>query len=81
LILADEPTGDVDADTGDAVLEWLDRAVTEWKAAWIVATHGPFPQTRADRVFRLEDGRLRPARPSRAGLRTRASRRKPRASR
>ncbi len=55
LVLADEPTGNLDQDNGRAVLELLrglpDRAV-------VIVTHEPEAASIADRVLHLEDGRL-----------------------
>lgn len=58
LILADEPTGDVDPETGQEIIEMLTARVKDKKAALIVATHGNFPLDIADRVLRLKDGEL-----------------------
>lgn len=59
LILADEPTGGVDPDTGKVVTQSLLSLVKENGASMLVATHGgnSLPEI-ADRNFRLEDGTL-----------------------
>ncbi len=57
VLLADEPTGNLDSKSGTAVLELLD----EMNAAGltlIVVTHDPAVARRADRVIVLDDGRL-----------------------
>jgi putative ABC transport system ATP-binding protein len=58
LILADEPTGAVDPETAAEIIDMLLRPVRERGATLIVATHGHFPAHVADRVLRLENGRL-----------------------
>jgi ABC-type lipoprotein export system ATPase subunit len=58
LVLADEPTGNLDAESGEAVLELLRRIADEGRAVLLV-THEREATRRADRVFRLEGGRLR----------------------
>jgi putative ABC transport system ATP-binding protein len=58
LILADEPTGDVDAVTGGEIIRLLGEAVREWNAGLLVTTHGNFPLDAADTAYQLEEGRL-----------------------
>ncbi|MHB9023561.1 MAG: ABC transporter ATP-binding protein [Armatimonadota bacterium] len=58
LILADEPTGDVDPETAQEILARLLAAVRERGAILVVATHGGFPLEHADRVLLLQDGTL-----------------------
>ncbi|PKL44666.1 MAG: ABC transporter ATP-binding protein [Candidatus Riflebacteria bacterium HGW-Riflebacteria-1] len=53
LILADEPTGDVDAETAREVVELLLPRVRNGSAALLVATHGAFDLNYADRVLTL----------------------------
>ena len=60
LILADEPTGDLDPPTARAVSEVLFRAATREGRALVVATHDYAVARRADRVLRLADGTLAP---------------------
>ena len=58
LVLADEPTGNLDEHTADAVLsEFLNLVRGEGSAA-IVATHNERLAAKMDRVVRLHDGRL-----------------------
>jgi ABC-type lipoprotein export system ATPase subunit len=59
LVLADEPIGNLDPSSGAAVLEIL-RAVADEGRAVLMVTHQPEATARADRVLRLEDGRLSP---------------------
>ena len=56
LVLADEPTGSLDRDSGAVVLELL-RGLTE--CAVVIVTHEPDAAGIADRVLHLADGRLR----------------------
>jgi ABC-type lipoprotein export system ATPase subunit len=57
LVLADEPTGNLDPESGAAVLELL-REVAERGKAVLLVTHESGAVEVADRVLRLEDGRL-----------------------
>ena len=61
LILADEPTGNLDAGTAEHVRELLFRATEEFGTMLILVTHNERLAAAAERVFRLEDGRLKPA--------------------
>jgi putative ABC transport system ATP-binding protein len=67
LVLADEPTGNLDLDTGRQVLELLDRLTRRAGRTMVMATHSPEVIGIADRIFRLEDGRLVEARGAAAG--------------
>jgi putative ABC transport system ATP-binding protein len=58
LILADEPTGGLDPETGDAIVELLLDCVRRTSCGLVVATHGCFPQDAADSVYSLKNGRL-----------------------
>jgi putative ABC transport system ATP-binding protein len=58
LILADEPTGNLDAETGRAVLELLARLVQESGKTLLMATHSQEAMAYADRVLTLAGGRL-----------------------
>jgi len=58
LILADEPTGDVDDQTAGEIIDLLLRPVRQDGAALVVATHGCFPAQLADRVLLLRDGKF-----------------------
>ena len=61
LLLADEPTGDLDEHTADA-LHLLLRGMTRERALTsVIATHNPRLAAACDRVLRLEEGRLRAA--------------------
>ena len=58
LILADEPTGDVDAETAQIIIESLILPVKEKSVSLIIATHGAFPFNTANRVLLMENGIL-----------------------
>ncbi|WP_237740783.1 ABC transporter ATP-binding protein [Crystallibacter crystallopoietes] len=58
LILADEPTGALDVETGQAVMALLDGVALESGAALVTITHDPTVAGLAHRHFRLQDGRL-----------------------
>jgi ABC-type lipoprotein export system ATPase subunit len=58
LVLADEPTGNLDTESGETVLELL-RAIADEGRAVLLVTHEREATRRADRVLRLEEGRLR----------------------
>ncbi|HEY7141494.1 MAG TPA: ABC transporter ATP-binding protein [Methylomirabilota bacterium] len=58
LVLADEPTGNLDLDTGRQVLDLLDRLTRRAGRTMVMATHSPEVVGLADRSFRLQDGRL-----------------------
>ena len=59
LVLADEPTGNLDAEAGAAVLELLRGAADDGRAV-VLVTHDAAATSAADRVLRLVDGRLEP---------------------
>jgi lipoprotein-releasing system ATP-binding protein len=58
LLLADEPTGNLDPATSDVVFGVLMEVVREEGMSAVVATHNPDLARRMDRVVRLSDGRL-----------------------
>ncbi|HYN20175.1 MAG TPA: ABC transporter ATP-binding protein [Thermoanaerobaculia bacterium] len=58
LVLADEPTGNLDLETGLQVLELLDRLTRQAGKTMVMVTHSPEVVGLADRVFRIEDCRL-----------------------
>jgi lipoprotein-releasing system ATP-binding protein len=61
LLLADEPTGDLDEHTADSLHDLLREMHRERGLTSIIATHNPRLAAACDRVLRLEDGRLKPA--------------------
>jgi putative ABC transport system ATP-binding protein len=58
VVLADEPTGNLDADTGKTVLELLDTLTRKAGKNLIMVTHSEEVIGVADRVLRLRDGKL-----------------------
>lgn len=58
LLLADEPTGNLDVHTSDAVFDELLRAVRSEKVGALIATHNEELAARMDRVVTLRDGRI-----------------------
>jgi putative ABC transport system ATP-binding protein len=56
LLLADEPTGDLDAKSGDEILTLLQRLNREFKKTIIMVTHDPHAAGRATHVYHLEKG-------------------------
>jgi lipoprotein-releasing system ATP-binding protein len=62
LLLADEPTGDLDEKTAQTLHDLLREMHRERGLTSIIATHNPRLAAACDRVLRLEDGQLREAR-------------------
>ncbi len=61
LVLADEPTGNLDAENGRRIAALLRDSALATGATVLLVTHSADMATGADRVLRLEDGRLAPA--------------------
>ena len=61
LLLADEPTGDLDENTADSLHALLRTMHASQNLTSIIATHNPRLAAACDRVLRLEQGRLHPA--------------------
>jgi lipoprotein-releasing system ATP-binding protein len=58
VLLADEPTGNLDVATAGVVFEELLRVVREHNVAALIATHNPDLAARMDRTVTLRDGRV-----------------------
>jgi ABC-type lipoprotein export system ATPase subunit len=58
LLLADEPTGNLDTTTGDLVLDLLRRTATQFSVAVIMATHSAESASVVDRIVKMRDGRI-----------------------
>lgn len=58
VILADEPTGDLDTKTGTEVVQVLYNTAKEQNATVIVVTHDPLIAEKADRLIHMRDGQI-----------------------
>ena len=58
ILLADEPTGNLDTATGNAILELLRRICSEQGVTVLMATHSAEAAALADRIVRMRDGRI-----------------------
>lgn len=58
VVLADEPTAALDSENGHAVMELLARIAKEQQRSVLAVTHDPRTLGYADRVVRIEDGRI-----------------------
>jgi putative ABC transport system ATP-binding protein len=58
LLLADEPTGELDSRTGDRIMELIESLHRDRGVTVIMTSHDPRISERAPRVVRLEDGRI-----------------------
>jgi len=58
LLLADEPTGNLDSATGAAIIDLLFERAGKAEAGLLVITHDAAVAARADRIVRMADGRL-----------------------
>ncbi|MCX6764856.1 MAG: ABC transporter ATP-binding protein [Candidatus Nealsonbacteria bacterium] len=56
LILADEPTGNLDTKTGEIVLETFQKLHSEYKRTIIFITHEPYVAEHANRIIHIRDG-------------------------
>ncbi len=58
IVLADEPTGNLDSKTSDDVVGLLKRTSREFHQTIVMITHNPEIAQMADRIVRIEDGRI-----------------------
>ncbi|GIU15315.1 lipoprotein-releasing system ATP-binding protein LolD [Shewanella sp. MBTL60-112-B1] len=58
LVLADEPTGNLDANSGEAVYELITELAAQLGTAFVVVTHDQSLAARMDRQLHMKDGRL-----------------------
>lgn len=61
ILLADEPSGNLDTETGDQVMELFFQAARRHKTTTLLVTHSEALARRCDRVLHLEAGRFREA--------------------
>jgi putative ABC transport system ATP-binding protein len=58
LIVADEPTGDLDAKSGDEILKLMSRLNEDFQKTIVMVTHDPHAASCAQKIMHMEDGRL-----------------------
>lgn len=58
IVLADEPTGNLDSKSGTAILELLRKTCDELSATIVMVTHDPRAASFADRVVFIKDGKM-----------------------
>ena len=58
IVLADEPTGNLDSRSGDEIASTLRKVVSEWGRTVLMVTHDPRIAAYADRIIFLKDGRV-----------------------
>ncbi len=60
VVLADEPTGNLDSATAALILELFSHLHRQWHKTVVLVSHAPEAGSFADRVLRMQDGRLLP---------------------
>jgi putative ABC transport system ATP-binding protein len=58
VVLADEPTANLDSETGASIVELMRRVQTESRTTFVFATHDPHLMSQADETFVIRDGTL-----------------------
>jgi putative ABC transport system ATP-binding protein len=58
LLLADEPTGNLDREAANATMALLRRLVNEFGKTLIMVTHDPQAASKADRIVHIDKGRI-----------------------
>jgi putative ABC transport system ATP-binding protein len=58
IILADEPTANVDSETAEKLLELMEKLNREQQATFLFSTHDPRVMARARRLLKMVDGRI-----------------------
>jgi ABC-type lipoprotein export system ATPase subunit len=58
LLLADEPTGELDSTTGRDIMQLFRRIVDEDKVTLLMATHDPMVDSYVDGIMQLMDGQI-----------------------
>jgi len=69
IVLADEPTANLDSVTGDTILNLMKQMNADEKTTFIFSTHDAKVMSHADKVIRLADGLIQGATPAPAGAR------------
>ncbi|MEO0084731.1 MAG: ABC transporter ATP-binding protein [candidate division WOR-3 bacterium] len=64
LILADEPTGNLDTKTGEIVIETFKKLHQEQKRTIVIITHEPYIAQHAQRIIQIKDGQIVDDRPN-----------------
>ena len=73
IVVADEPTGDLDADTTEQILQLLQRLNVELGTTFLLVTHDPKAAAIARRQLRLEKGVLLEPEPPKIALAVRGA--------
>jgi putative ABC transport system ATP-binding protein len=68
IVLADEPTGNLDTENSDAVLTMLRRSNREFKQTVLMITHNPEAAAIADRIIHMRDGQIRGIEPGKGSV-------------
>ena len=68
IVLADEPTGNLDTENSDAVLEMLRRSNKEFNQTVLMITHNPEAAAIADRIIHMRDGKIRGIEPGQGSV-------------
>jgi putative ABC transport system ATP-binding protein len=63
LVLADEPTANLDSETGAAIIDLMHRVQSRFRTTFVFSTHDPHLMSHADETFTIRDGRLLDRRP------------------
>ncbi len=58
VVLADEPTANLDSETGTAIIELMHRVQAQSRTTFVFATHDPQLMSHADEIFAIRDGTL-----------------------
>ncbi|MGQ4832595.1 MAG: ABC transporter ATP-binding protein [Candidatus Asgardarchaeia archaeon] len=58
IVLADEPTGNLDTNTGISIIELLKSLIKARNGLLIVATHDPFVSEKLERIIKIRDGKI-----------------------